>query len=40
MEYLPYGMPTLDYDLVEKLGKEDTPEVIHGGSGLSAKAFI
>ena len=33
------GVPTLDYDLVERLGKEPTPIVIHGGTGLSAEQF-
>ncbi len=33
------GVPKLDFDLVEKLGKDDTPIVIHGGSGLSAETF-
>ncbi|MBQ9156508.1 MAG: class II fructose-bisphosphate aldolase [Eubacterium sp.] len=35
-----HGVPKLDFDLVEQLGKEDTPVVIHGGSGLSAETFI
>lgn len=35
-----HGIPKLDFDLVEKLGKDDTPIVIHGGSGLSAETFI
>ncbi len=34
------GVPKLDFDLVERLGKEPTPIVIHGGSGLSAETFI
>lgn len=34
------GVPKLDYDLVEKLGKQPVPLVIHGGTGLSAEAFI
>ncbi len=34
-----HGEPKLDYDLVEKLGKERTPLVVHGGTGLSAQAF-
>ena len=34
------GVPKLDFELVERLGKEDTPIVIHGGSGLSAETFI
>lgn len=33
------GVPKLDFDLVEKLGKEETPIVIHGGTGLSAETF-
>jgi len=33
------GVPKLDFDLVERLGKEGTPIVIHGGSGLSAETF-
>ena len=33
------GVPKIDYELVEKLGKDDTPIVIHGGSGLSAETF-
>jgi len=33
------GEPVLNFDLVEQLGKEKTPIVIHGGSGLSAKTF-
>jgi len=33
------GVPKLDFDLVERLGKDDTPIVIHGGSGLSAETF-
>ena len=35
-----HGVPKLDFELVEKLGKDDTPIVIHGGSGLSAEIFI
>lgn len=35
-----HGVPKLDFDLVEQLGKADTPIVIHGGSGLSAETFI
>ena len=35
-----HGTPKLDFELVEKLGKEPTPIVIHGGSGLSAETFI
>lgn len=35
------GVPKLNFDLVERLGKAiDTPIVIHGGSGLSAENFI
>ena len=35
------GVPKLNFELVERLGKEiDTPIVIHGGSGLSAESFI
>lgn len=35
------GIPKLNFDLVERLGKAiDTPIVIHGGSGLSAENFI
>lgn len=33
------GVPKLDFELVERLGKDDTPIVIHGGSGLSAETF-
>lgn len=33
------GVPKLDFELVEKLGREDMPIVIHGGSGLSADTF-
>lgn len=33
------GVPKLNFDLVEKLGKERTPIVIHGGTGLSAETF-
>lgn len=33
------GVPKLNFDLVEQLGKEDTRVVIHGGSGLSAETF-
>lgn len=35
-----HGIPKLNYELVEQLGKEATPVVIHGGTGLSAEAFI
>lgn len=35
-----HGVPKLDFELVEQLGKDDTPVVIHGGSGLSAETFI
>ncbi len=35
-----HGVPKLDFELVEELGKEDTPIVIHGGSGLSEETFI
>ncbi len=35
-----HGVPKLDFDLVERLGRDDTPIVIHGGSGLSADTFI
>ena len=35
-----HGVPKLDFDLVERLGKDETPIVIHGGSGLSAETFI
>lgn len=35
------GIPKLNFELVERLGKEiDIPIVIHGGSGLSAENFI
>ena len=34
-----HGVPKINFDLVEKLGKEATPIVIHGGSGLSAETF-
>lgn len=33
------GVPKIDFELVEKLGKEATPVVIHGGSGLTAETF-
>lgn len=33
------GVPKLDFELVGRLGKEDMPIVIHGGSGLSASTF-
>ena len=33
------GVPKLNFDLVEQLGKEATPVVIHGGTGLSAETF-
>ncbi len=33
------GVPKLNFDLVEKLGKEPTPIVIHGGTGLSGETF-
>lgn len=33
------GVPKLNFELVEKLGKEPTPIVIHGGTGLSADTF-
>ena len=33
------GVPKLNFDLVERLGKEPTPVVIHGGTGLSAETF-
>lgn len=35
-----HGTPKLDYELVKRLGHDDTPVVIHGGSGLSAEAFM
>ena len=35
-----HGVPKLDFELVERLGKGNTPIVIHGGSGLSAETFI
>lgn len=35
-----HGVPKINFELVEKLGKEKTPVVIHGGSGLSAETFI
>ena len=34
-----HGVPKLNFELVEQLGKEKTPIVIHGGSGLSAETF-
>ena len=34
-----HGVPKINFDLVKKLGKEATPIVIHGGSGLSAETF-
>ena len=34
-----HGVPKINFELVEKLGKEKTPVVIHGGSGLSAETF-
>lgn len=34
-----HGAPKINFELVEKLGKETTPIVIHGGSGLSAETF-
>lgn len=34
-----HGVPKLNFELVEQLGKEKTPVVIHGGSGLSAETF-
>lgn len=33
------GVPKLNYELVEQLGREKTPVVIHGGTGLSAQQF-
>ena len=33
------GVPVINYELVEQLGKEKTPVVIHGGSGLPAETF-
>lgn len=33
------GVPKLNFDLVEQLGKEPTPVVIHGGTGLSPETF-
>lgn len=33
------GVPKINFELVERLGKEETPIVIHGGSGLSAETF-
>jgi len=33
------GVPVLNYALVEQLGKERTPIVVHGGTGLSVEAF-
>lgn len=35
-----HGIPNINFDLVEKLGKEKTPIVIHGGSGLSEETFL
>lgn len=34
------GIPNINFELVEKLGKEKTPIVIHGGSGLSEETFL
>ncbi|MGI6192151.1 MAG: class II fructose-bisphosphate aldolase [Christensenellales bacterium] len=33
------GVPVLNYELVERLGRESTPIVVHGGTGLSVEAF-
>lgn len=33
------GVPVLNYDLVEQLGKQEVPIVVHGGTGLSVEAF-
>lgn len=33
------GIPVLDYGLVEALGKQEVPIVVHGGSGLAAESF-
>ncbi len=33
------GTPVLNYELVERIGKEQTPLVVHGGTGLSVEAF-
>lgn len=35
-----HGVPKINFELVEQLGKEETPVVIHGGSGLSAETFL
>jgi fructose-bisphosphate aldolase class II len=32
--------PKLNFELVERFGKEDTPLVVHGGTGLSADTFL
>lgn len=34
------GIPDLDYGLVEALGKQEVPIVVHGGTGLAAESFI
>ena len=33
------GTPVLNYELVERVGKLETPLVVHGGTGLSPEAF-
>jgi len=33
------GVPKLDFELVERLGKENTPIVVHGGTGLPVEVF-
>jgi len=33
------GTPVLNYGLVERVGKLETPLVVHGGTGLSPEAF-
>lgn len=33
------GVPKLNYELVERLAKESTPIVVHGGTGLPVEAF-
>ena len=33
------GVPVLNFDLVEQLGKQEVPIVVHGGTGLSVETF-
>ena len=33
------GTPVLNYELVERIGKLETPLVVHGGTGLAPEAF-